>query len=322
MEVIKTEIHLPASIEKLVFERIVGREKLKAYKALLRAAELTGVKQAKGSCLEDTQDMADYMLDIDVRLGELLKSLDKGTFKKGGETSLPSGVSKAVSHQTQTLAANQDIVEQVKAEARERGIIATTDKVYHLIKDKQKVDRAAEFGIVTLPTGKYRVFYADPPWKYTHDQHSKHEQETVLGTHYPSMSIPELCALDIKNIAEENAVLFLWVTSPLLEESFEVIKAWGFQYKSSMVWDKIAHNVGHYVSVRHEFILICTKGSCKPDNPKLYDSVLSIERTEHSKKPEEMRTIIDDLYPIGNRIELFARTKSRGWATYGNDPLL
>jgi N6-adenosine-specific RNA methylase IME4 len=172
-----------------------------------------------------------------------------------------------------------------------------------------------------LPEDKYRVFYADPPWTYTSgDQHSTEEQATVLGTHYPSMTIAELCDMDIKSMAADDAVLFLWVTSPLLEEAFVVIRAWGFEYKTSMVWDKVKHNVGHYVSVRHEFILICTKGSCKPDVPTLHNSVLRIERTEHSRKPEEVRKIIDEIYPAGKRTELFARGKvPEHWDTWGNE---
>ena len=172
-----------------------------------------------------------------------------------------------------------------------------------------------------LPEDKYRVLYSDPPWEYTSgNQHSTEEQATVIGTHYPSMTIPELCALDIESLAAEDAVLFLWVTSPLLEESFEVVKAWGFKYKTSMVWNKVKHNVGHYVSVRHELILICTRGSCKPDVPTLHNSVLTLERTEHSRKPEKIREIIDEIYPAGKRIELFARGEvPRGWETWGNE---
>jgi len=172
-----------------------------------------------------------------------------------------------------------------------------------------------------LPEDKYRVFYSDPPWEYTSgNQHSTEEQATVIGTHYPSMTIPELCALDIESLAADDAVLFLWVTSPLLEESFEVVEAWGFKYKTSMVWDKVKHNVGHYVSVRHELILICTRGSCKPDVPTLHNSVLTLERTEHSRKPEKIREIIDEIYPVGKRIELFARGEvSKGWDTWGNE---
>lgn len=171
-----------------------------------------------------------------------------------------------------------------------------------------------------LPAGKYRVFYADPPWKYTSgDQHGTEEQDTVLGTHYPSMTISELCALPIKEMTADNAVMFMWVTSPLLDECFEVIKAWGFEYKTSIVWDKMAHNVGHYVSVRHEFLLICTRGSCKPDIDKLLPSVVSEKRTEHSAKPETFRTMIDTMYPNGNRIELFARHPADGWEVWGNE---
>jgi N6-adenosine-specific RNA methylase IME4 len=86
-----------------------------------------------------------------------------------------------------------------------------------------------------------------------------------------------------------------------------------------MVWDKVKHNVGNYVSVRHELLLICTKGSCTPDVKKLDDSVYSEERTEHSKKPEYFRNLIDKIYPNGNRIELFARGKIAGWDVWGNE---
>ena len=174
-----------------------------------------------------------------------------------------------------------------------------------------------------LPDERYRVWYADPPWQYGNNgiigetDHYGH-----VGRHYPSMSIEELCAFgsQVKERCADDAVLFLWVTSPQLSECFAVIEAWGFQYKSSFVWDKIRHNFGHYNSVRHELLLICTKGSCTPDNGKLYDSVQSIERSEvHSQKPEEFRRIIDDLYPHGKRIELFARTKAEGWENWGNE---
>lgn len=165
---------------------------------------------------------------------------------------------------------------------------------------------------------KYSVVYADPPWKYTSgDQHTYESQETVLETHYPSMTIQEISNVPVKSFTAENAVLFLWVTSPLLEESFQVIKAWGFQYKTSMVWDKVKHNVGNFVSVRHELLLICTKGQ-PPKVPKLVDSVYEEERTNHSKKPEYFRNLIEELYPNGKRIELFARTKPDRWDTWGD----
>lgn len=169
---------------------------------------------------------------------------------------------------------------------------------------------------VPPPTGKYRVIYADPPWKYGN---TMPDYFTEQADHYPPMALADIASLPIREIAEDNAVLFVWVTSPILEESFQVIKAWGFQYKASFVWDKVKHNMGHYNSVRHEFLLVCVRGSCQPDVPKLFDSVQSIERTEHSKKPEEFRQIIDTLYPQGGRIELFARQSVANWEVYGNE---
>jgi len=168
-------------------------------------------------------------------------------------------------------------------------------------------------------TGKYRVVYADPPWKYTSgEQHSNEEQETVLGTHYPNMSTPEICELPIRDLCEGDAVCFLWTTSPMLPEGLQVLRSWGFTYKASMIWDKVKHNVGHYVSVRHEILLIGTRGSCTPDVRKLHDSVHTEERTEHSKKPEHFRNVIDEIYPIGKRVELFARRPVDGWDVWGN----
>jgi len=162
----------------------------------------------------------------------------------------------------------------------------------------------------------YRVIYADPPWKYGNTMPDYFDEQ---AHHYTLMTVPQICELPIEALCMDDAVLFLWVTSPILAEAFDVISAWGFTYKASFVWDKIKHNMGHYNSVRHEFLLICTRGSCQPDVQKLFDSVQSIERTQHSAKPEFFREIIDTIYPHGPRIELFARQCSKGWDHYGNE---
>jgi N6-adenosine-specific RNA methylase IME4 len=120
-------------------------------------------------------------------------------------------------------------------------------------------------------------------------------------------------------MALDNSVLFLWVTAPFLEDSFKVINAWGFKYKTCFVWDKLVKTYGHYSGVRHELVLVAVKGSCQPDISLQPDSVFSIKKTEHSAKPEEFRQTIDSLYPHGPRIELFARTKAPGWEVWGNE---
>jgi N6-adenosine-specific RNA methylase IME4 len=170
--------------------------------------------------------------------------------------------------------------------------------------------------------GRYRIFYADPPWKYNDSGVINDDNYGHAERHYPSMTIDELCQLgeQIKAISEPNAVLFLWVTSPMLDDCFRVIQAWGFQYKTSFVWDKMRHNYGHYNSVRHELLLICTRGSCLPDNPTLIDSVQTIEKSDvHSQKPEDFRRIIETLYTHGDKIELFARSEVNGWKAWGNE---
>ena len=167
-----------------------------------------------------------------------------------------------------------------------------------------------------MPTGKYRIVYADPPWSYGNNQPDYYTEQR---DHYPVMSLQDIGDLPIRDLAEDNAVLFLWVTSPMLEESFTVVKAWGFQYKTSFVWDKVKHNMGHYNSVRHELLLVCTRGACTPDVKKLFDSVVTEERTTHSKKPILFYEMIEQLYTYGRRLELFARTKREGWDTYGNE---
>lgn len=171
-----------------------------------------------------------------------------------------------------------------------------------------------------ITPGKYRVIYADPPWQYSDSGIINDDNYGKAERHYDTIPLQKICNMPIENIAERDAVLFLWATSPMLEDAFKVIGAWGFRYKTSFVWDKVKHNYGHYNSVRHEFLLVATRGSCLPEESELFDSVQVIERgKKHSEKPERFRDIIDILYPSGSRIELFARKAAGGWQSWGNE---
>jgi N6-adenosine-specific RNA methylase IME4 len=172
--------------------------------------------------------------------------------------------------------------------------------------------------------GTYRIIYADPPWKYVGlnqaDEYGHAER------HYDCLDDKQLCEYrpdgkrTVKELADSDAVLFLWVTTPMLKRAFAIIEAWGFEYKSLFVWDKVRHNVGFYNSVRAELLLICTRGSCTPDTGKLIDSVQSIERSnKHSEKPHEFYDIIETLYDHGRKLELFARSGRDGWDSVGNE---
>jgi N6-adenosine-specific RNA methylase IME4 len=175
--------------------------------------------------------------------------------------------------------------------------------------------------------GMYRVIYADPPWSYGNSGViNSGDNYGRAARHYPSMTIDELCKLPVEAHARPDSVLFCWVTAPLLYENpgpREVIEAWGFEPKTSVVWDKVRHNFGSYVSVRHEFLIIATRGSCLPDRPTpMPDSVQTIRRGDvHSQKPEEFRTLIEKLYD-GPYLELFGRTRVKGWKVHGNDSRL
>lgn len=258
------------------------------------------------------------------KAGEFLAQLERS---KGGNPNL-SNVGRVDSQYSETLQdaaisrqdANRwqqvaavpeetfkDFIERTKADGKE----LTTAGVLRVAREINKENNPP-----LMPTDKYRVIYADPPWKYGNTMPDYFSEQ---ADHYKLMTIKELCEMPINEIVENNAVLFLWVTSPILEESFQIINAWGFKYKSSFVWDKVKHNMGHYNSVRHEFLLVCVRGSCQPDVQRLFDSVHTEERTEHSKKPEHFRQVIDTIYPHGKRIELFAREKTEGWDVYGNE---
>jgi N6-adenosine-specific RNA methylase IME4 len=199
---------------------------------------------------------------------------------------------------------------------------AITDKISSGIKPQEAMRQVLAESydgpqLTEMPQGKkYRVIYADPPWDYGNTQPDYHPEQR---DHYKTMSLDEICDMPIVDLTTDDAVLFLWATSPILREAFDVINAWGFEYKASFVWDKVKHNMGHYNSVRHEFLLICVRGSCQPDVRKLFDSVVTEERTEHSKKPDTFRKMIEELYTHGNKIELFARQEFDGWDYYGNE---
>ncbi len=282
---------------------------------LASAAEHYAKKARLGE--ESIQYAHEIKTDAEALLGEFLAGADKA---KGGNPNLPTPTEREGVATLESLGLTYKESSEAQLLAK---LKASDPEKFEAVRTRQKsksevrreVRRAAVLEKVQLPSGKFRVLLCDPPWKYGD---GLTEDYGPTGYHYPSMSISELCDMPVIDLVEDDAVLFLWVTSPLLFECEPIISAWGFQYKTSFVWDKMKHNMGHYNSVRHEFLLICTRGSCVPDVSTLIDSVQSIERTGHSEKPEEFRKIIETLYPHGRRLELFARKQTEGWEVYGN----
>lgn len=172
---------------------------------------------------------------------------------------------------------------------------------------------------------KYNIIYADPPWTYK--VWSKKGKGRSAESHYSCMAKEDIQNLPIQNICEENAVLFLWVTYPCLLEGIELIGKWGFTYKTcAFSWVKMNKKkntpfvgMGYYTRANNEICLLATKGKpLKRINRNVEQIILSPIR-EHSRKPDEVRQRIVNLFGDLPRVELFARNTTDGWDVWGNE---
>ena len=191
----------------------------------------------------------------------------------------------------------------------------TIAKVTRRIEQKQ---RHAELAAADapIPSGRYDVILADPPWRYEFSATASR----AIESHYPSMALDEICALPIQDLAADDAVLYLWATAPKLREALAVMAAWGFEYKSNMVWVKRSIGMGYWARGRHEHLLIGVKGAFPAPPPdERPDSVIEAPRREHSQKPDEAYELLERLYPNMARLELFARNARFGWQAWGNE---
>ena len=158
------------------------------------------------------------------------------------------------------------------------------------------------------PDGTFGVIYADPPWTYRDLGHTRR-----IDRQYPIMLTTEIAALPVSAIALPDSVLFLWITAPLLPDGLQVLDAWGFTYRSHMVWDKKVFGLGHYARIQHELLLIGIKGRPGPVADHNIPSVIRAKRGKHSVKPVEAYVAIERMYPALSKIELFARHQRASW---------
>ena len=179
---------------------------------------------------------------------------------------------------------------------------------------------------------KYSIIYADPPWSYYNDSTAKQDCTTIKGMRrppYPVMSTESICNLKVKEISDENCILFIWTTDYHLEKCLRVINSWEFNYKTiGFVWQKLNKTnnpvtfMGAYTMKSGcELCLLATKGKDAHKLVKKHNvrSLIQSQRQEHSKKPDEVRNRIVKLCGDLPRIELFARQKIEGWDVWGNE---
>jgi N6-adenosine-specific RNA methylase IME4 len=158
-----------------------------------------------------------------------------------------------------------------------------------------------------LPAGPFQVIVADPPWRY----------ESGNDLPYPTMAIEDIRALPVESIAADDATLWLWTTNAHLRVAFDVVEAWGFEYKTLLTWVKDRMGTGEWLRGRTEHCLLAARGRPVFLNGQ-HTTVLQAIRREHSRKPEEFYTLVEETCP-GGRVELFSRQQRKGWKMYGND---
>ena len=183
-----------------------------------------------------------------------------------------------------------------------------------------------------LPNRKYQVIYADPPWDYGGKM--QYDKSTIKSENvgferdifissasfkYPTVKLRDLMLLDVKSIASDDCILFMWATGPQLANAIELGEAWGFEYKTvAFVWDKMVHNPGRYTLSQTEFVLAFKRGKFPtPRGARNVRQLIKVHRTEHSEKPLEVIEGITKMFPKQDKIELFARNNFKGWDNWG-----
>lgn len=350
------QINLPTTIEDLSKFALIGREKLVAVRAEIRAIDKVGLAQeVREQKLLEAQEIADAVLDAEVKIGELMAAIPKksnnnptGKNQYGGGQSdtavvltktkadviKETGFTQKQVQRFQTMAAHPEAVERAKADARENNDIVSRAAVFDKIRTqkrdekkqavKQRIDEyaAVQTGTIDIATTdkKYNIIYADPPWRYWEGG------DKNQSLHYTTMTIDEICDLPVRNIADDDCVLFLWVTYPILNEAFRVIESWGFKYSTAaFVWvkknkhqDTPFFGNGAWTRANTELCLLATKGSITRLDATI-SQVVESPIEEHSKKPDIVRDLITRLVGELPRVELFCRNPADGWDVWGNE---
>lgn len=175
--------------------------------------------------------------------------------------------------------------------------------------------------VETMETRRYPVLYADPPYRY-----DMRRGRGVAENHYRTMGIDGICALPVEAIAERDCALFLWATFPMLPEALRVIRAWGFEYKTvAFLWVKTYrrsatwfYGMGFWTRSNAEVCLLAIRGHPRRVHKGIHQLVVAPVEA-HSRKPDEVRERIVALMGDVPRIELFARQRTQGWDTWGDE---
>ena len=290
---------------------------------------------------EAEQYAAEIAVRAERRLGEILTATPRATGTRGqvrGATSgrgskplwaVPEqdsqqptladlGITRNQSARAQRLATvPQDVFERTIAGGKDgsAGILGVKRALLDVARAQKH--EAIEQAAAAQPAASaqvYSVIYADPPWAFQNESPA----DRRITQQYPTMPTADICALEVP--AAEDAVLCLWTTSAHLPDALQVMAAWGFAYRTNLVWVKDRQGMGWWVRNRHELLLVGSKGEMPAPLPaNRPDSVVEAPRGKHSAKPMEVYELIERAYPTLPRIELFARAARQGGARWRHE---
>ena len=276
-----------------------------------------------------------------LRKEDMLKPIAKEEQKRKPGVVVQKSAQQKQESKTRTKVAkiakvSHDTVDKVKyieqkADAKQKKDLSSQrfsiNKIYIELKKAENRKRIAEtFKEPELPKSKkkYGIIYADPPWSFKH--YSDKGKGRAPDNYYKCQNLEDIKKLPIADLADDNCILFMWVTYPFLQKSFEVLEAWGFQYKTvGFTWikknkksDSWFWGMGYWTRSNAEICIIATKGKITRQSSSVHQ-IIDTPIEEHSKKPDCVRDKIIELVGDLPRIELFARNKTPGWDSWGNE---
>lgn len=275
---------------------------------------------------ESARIATDIRLRAERRIGEMLaETVHPGNpqlCREGTIAKLPDAVTRKQSSHYQRIAALPEPVfeqELAKPEPTTARLVkvAKQHQAQNPLAVERENDLRADPAFVTrleqlLERGmSFGTIYADPPWQY-----GNQATRASTNNHYVTMPVDEIAALPVEKLAAPNAHLHLWTTNAFLPASFDLMRAWGFEYKSVFVWVKPEMGIGNYWRVSHEFMLFGIRGKA-PFQSHAEMSWMHHPRTAHSAKPEKIRELVQRVSP-GPYLELFGRRLAKDWVVWGN----
>ena len=339
--------NIPANVEDLSKFVLIGREKMTAVRAEIRAIDkLNLADDVRRQKLEEAQMISEAVLDAEVRLGELTAKIPKATAFNN-----PSGVSKTAQNDSgvelgspkpktevvrelgftpkqverfEQLAKHPEVVEAAKAEARENEDIVSRSLVLNKIK-MVAAEEKRDAVIANLEdlsnkeakaiSGVYDAIVLDPPWPMQKIERDVRPNQTAFD--YPTMSEEELASLKIP--CAENCHVWVWTTQKFLPMAFRLLGTWGLKYVCMFVW----HKPGGFQPIglpqyNCEFLLYARKGAPQFVDTKAFPTCFTAPRGVHSEKPEEFYDIVRRV-TAGRRLDMFNRRGIDGFDVWGNE---